>query len=136
MLVDQVKSNPIRQREVDLLVPAAGAGANVLHLLRPAGVLPGQQGLSTLTSPVLQLQSAEKEKATQSSKPEASAVFRAKTTPGERLFTEVLLGISCAIGTGGEVCFLNLKGLWPKEWSCESDVILYRCFTWSTALRA
>ena len=106
MLVNQVKSNLIRQREKNLLIPAAGPGASdVLHLLRPAAAPKVQPVSSTIPSP-FQLP-AEIEAIAPSSTPAVSASFRAKTTLGERQSTEMLQGISCAIGAGGKVCSLQ-----------------------------
>ena len=102
-LVEQVKSNLIRQREVDILVPAAGPGASdVLHLLRPAAAPMVQPALVTGASASI-LQSAEITSTPPPSKPAAPAVFKAKPSFAARGVADTLLRMSCAIGAGGEV---------------------------------
>ncbi len=85
---NQVKSQLIRQQEVNQLVPAAGPDASdVLHLLRPLAAL------DTPSSSACMLQPGK-----------VAAQSRAQTIPGERGIVETLLGMSCAIASGGEVC--------------------------------
>jgi hypothetical protein len=126
LLIEQVKSNLIRQRELDLLLPAAGPGASdVLQLLRPAVASRVQPVLATASAPISSLQYAKiavKEPLPIST---ASATSRAKSMPGETGPVDKLLHISCTVGAGGEVCcFFGLDRRVRKLIACRAGVVL------------
>jgi hypothetical protein len=93
MRVAQVKADIIRQREIELLQPAAGPGASeVLRLLSPVsetGVLLGVPAAANNAEPG------------SVTAPVASGEAAISSTTSE------LVGLSCVIGSNGEVC--NIK---------------------------
>jgi hypothetical protein len=116
--VTQVKADLIHQREIELLVPAAGPGASeVLRLLRPAAASRSVDAVSVLPI-TAQKQSklprkmsfiAETSFSMSAATLEAAAaasVFgssRALAPTAESNTAEGLLGLSCTIGARGEV---------------------------------
>jgi hypothetical protein len=116
----QVKADLIHQREIELLVPAAGPGASdVLRLLRPAAasrsantpapvaVVPTHaqkqaklpRKMSSLAETSFSMSAATLEAA-------AASVFGSSktfTTTAKSNTVEGLLGLSCTIGARGEV---------------------------------
>jgi hypothetical protein len=107
LLVSQVKSNLIRQREVEQLVPAAGPGSSdVLHLLRPLAAIAIQPSSTTAAAAPSVHKSAEMAETIQEAIPAAATESRAKSFAGGGGVTATLMGMSCVIGAGGEVLSL------------------------------
>ena len=102
-MLSQAKSNLIRQREVEQLVPAAGPGASdLLHLLRPLAALAFQPECTTDAPHV------HKSAKIAETKQEQLLLGRlpaAATARGGGV-SATLIGMSCVIGAGGEVCSL------------------------------
>ncbi len=116
--VTQVKADLIHQREIELLVPAAGPGASdVLRLLRPAAasrpvdavsVLPitAQKQSSKMPRKMSFFAEASFSMSAATLEAAAASVFgssRALTPTAESNTVEGLLGLSCTIGARGEV---------------------------------
>ncbi len=105
MRVAQVKADLIRQREIELLLPAAGPGASeVLRLLRPATTETpmGAPPVAVDYQQLSPLPFSEPAAAV------AATAFNAEgaTTPvsSETATASDLMGLSCTIGSDGEVC--------------------------------
>ena len=97
-MISQAKSNLIRQREVEQLVPAAGPGASdLLHLLRPLAALAIQPACTTAAPHV--------HKSAEIAETNQEAIPAAATARGGGV-SATLIGMSCVIGAGGEVCSL------------------------------
>ncbi len=116
LYITQVKADLIHQREVELLVPAAGPGASdVLRLLRPAAastentpssiaVVPWQKQkqvklprkMSSIAEASFSMSAATLEAA-------AASVFGSSKNIAPANTAEELLGLSCTIGARGEV---------------------------------
>lgn len=131
----QIKAELIRQREIELLKPSAGAGASeIVHLLRPTA----EEGSSdAIEGAHLQASSMQKqpEVPPQGRRLAATASFYASAetlaAAAEVVFgsaaaeagsgsadvsaSEKLLGLSCAISKGGEVMSLYCCAASPTE---------------------
>jgi hypothetical protein len=119
MRIAQTKADLIRQREIELLLPAAGPGATeVLRLLRP----PTKTGVSTVSSQAATT-AATTDVLFSSPSPTAAQATGVVFSNGESVSVIVpalggslageastaatasdLVGMSCTIGSSGEVC--------------------------------
>ena len=103
MRVAQVKAELIRQRETELLMPAAGHGASeVLRLLRPVT----ETLASTCVPPAIAefSQSLSKPVAALAAVTAFNTGQSVSVTAPVSVIASELIGMSCTIGSSGEVC--------------------------------
>ena len=104
MRVAQVKADLIRQREIQLLLPAAGPGASeVLRLLRPAT----ETGMSIAVPATADVPLSASSAALTTFNAGESVSTNVQASNGEATSTATaseLVGMSCTIGSSGEVC--------------------------------
>ena len=109
MRVAQVKADLIRQREIELLLPSTGPGTTeVLRLLRPAtktevpAVMTGTANIPISSPSLASVEGKETVFSAGKSVPVTAPVSREDTAAVAT--ASELVGMSCTIGSSGEVC--------------------------------